>query len=88
MKPSNLTFRPDGTFRVLMMSDLQESASYDPRSLRSVEALLDECDPDLVILGGDNCYGVDKRRGGRLFIYREETPEAVETRMVRTLDKL
>jgi predicted phosphodiesterase len=57
MKPSNLTFRPDGTFRVLMMSDLQESASYDPRSLRSVEALLDECEPDLVILGGDNCYG-------------------------------
>lgn len=51
MKPSNLTFRPDGTFRVLMMSDLQESASYDPRSLRSVEALLDECAPDLVILG-------------------------------------
>ena len=52
-----LKFRPDGTFRVLMMSDLQESASYDPRSLRSVEVLLEEADPDLVILGGDNCYG-------------------------------
>ena len=50
-----LRFREDGTFRVLMMSDLQESSSYDPRSLRSVEALLDECTPDLVILGGDNC---------------------------------
>ncbi|MBO4228887.1 MAG: metallophosphoesterase [Clostridia bacterium] len=52
-----LVFRPDGTFRVLMMSDLQESASYDPRSLRSVEVLLEEGDPDLVILGGDNCFG-------------------------------
>ena len=52
-----LRFRPDGTFRVLMMSDIQESACYDPRSLRSVEVLLDECEPDLVILGGDNCYG-------------------------------
>lgn len=52
-----LRFRPDGTFRVVMMSDLQESAQYDPRSLRSVEALLDECEPDLVVLGGDNCYG-------------------------------
>ena len=52
-----LTFRPDGTFRVLMMSDLQESAHYDPRSLRSVEALLEKGDPDLVILGGDNCFG-------------------------------
>lgn len=44
-----LRFRPDGTFRVLMMSDIQESAQYDPRSLRSVEAQLDECQPDLVI---------------------------------------
>ena len=52
-----LVFRPDDTFRVLMMSDLQESASYDPRSLRSVEVLLEEGDPDLVILGGDNCFG-------------------------------
>ena len=52
-----LSFRSDGTFRVLMMSDLQESPHYDPRSLRSVEALLEEGDPDLVILGGDNCFG-------------------------------
>lgn len=52
-----LHFREDGTFRVVMMSDLQESAQYDPRSLRSVEVLLEECDPDLVVLGGDNCYG-------------------------------
>ena len=44
-----LRFRPDGTFRVVMMSDLQESAQYDPRSLRSVEVLLDECEPDLVV---------------------------------------
>ena len=56
-KEKKLKFREDGTFRVLMMSDLQESASYDPRSLRSVEVLLDEADPDLVILGGDNCDG-------------------------------
>lgn len=52
-----LKFREDGTFRVIMMSDLQESGKYDPRSLRSVEALLDEGKPDLVILGGDNCDG-------------------------------
>lgn len=56
-KEIKLKFRDDGTFRVLMMSDLQESARYDIRSLRSVEALLDEADPDLVILGGDNCDG-------------------------------
>ena len=56
-KNIKLKFRDDGTFRVLMMSDLQESAQYDIRSLRSVEVLLDEADPDLVILGGDNCDG-------------------------------
>jgi hypothetical protein len=56
-KKQPLHFREDGTFRVVMMSDLQESAQYDPRSLRSVEVLLEECDPDLVVLGGDNCYG-------------------------------
>ena len=52
-----LRFSRDGTFRVLMMSDLQESASYDPRSLRSVEALMELAKPDLVLWGGDNCYG-------------------------------
>ena len=34
------------------------------------------------------CYGVDERRGGRLFIYREEQPEAVTTHMIRTLSKV
>ena len=52
-----LRFREDGTFRVLMLSDIQESVHYDERSLRSVCALLDEAKPDLVIWGGDNCYG-------------------------------
>ena len=27
----------------------------------------------------------DELRGGRLFVYREDDPEAIETRMVRTL---
>ncbi len=52
-----LRFREDGTFRVLMLSDIQESAHYDPRSLRSLEVLMEEGDPDLVIWGGDNCFG-------------------------------
>lgn len=42
-----LRFHEDGTFRVVMMSDLQKSARYDPKSLRSVEALLDECNRTL-----------------------------------------
>lgn len=52
-----LSFSKDGTFRVLMMSDIQESATYDPRSLQSIHILLDEAKPNLVVLGGDNCFG-------------------------------
>ncbi|MBR4942161.1 MAG: metallophosphoesterase [Clostridia bacterium] len=52
-----LRFSKNGEFRLLMMSDIQESAACDPRSLRSVCALLDEARPDLVVWGGDNCYG-------------------------------
>lgn len=52
-----LRFSPEGAFRVLMLSDIQESTTYDPRSLRSLCALLDEAKPDLVVWGGDNCFG-------------------------------
>ena len=52
-----LRFSGEGTFRVLMMSDIQESAACGERSLRSVCVLLDEAQPDLVVWGGDNCYG-------------------------------
>lgn len=52
-----LRFSSDGVFRMLMMSDIQESADYDPRSLASVRKLLDRANPDFVMLGGDNCCG-------------------------------
>ena len=52
-----LQFTEEGVFRVLMLSDIQESVNYDERSLKSVCALLDEAKPNLVIWGGDNCFG-------------------------------
>ncbi len=52
-----LKFNQNGTFRVLMMSDIQDCPQYDERSLRAVCALLDTAKPDLVVLGGDNCDG-------------------------------
>lgn len=52
-----LQFSQNGTFRVLMMSDIQESTTYDKRSLQSICAVLDQAKPDLVVLGGDNCCG-------------------------------
>ena len=75
-----LHFREDGSFRVLMMSDLQESVTYDPRSLRSVEILLESCDPDLVIWGGDNCYGPEIRNEQDLHAFLEIFTAPMETR--------
>lgn len=37
---------------------------------------------------GYSCYGVDERRGGRLFVYHKENPTKVETKMIHTFDKL
>lgn len=52
-----LTFRADGHFRILMVSDIQETTDYDPRTPDSLRALIRKADPDLVIWGGDNADG-------------------------------
>lgn len=53
-----LKFREDGTFRILYLSDFQEPCGrFSPRTMEGVELLLDREQPDLVILGGDNCDG-------------------------------
>lgn len=52
-----LSFNEKGKFKMLMLSDIQESANYNEKSFRSVDSLIDVEKPDLVILGGDNCYG-------------------------------
>lgn len=55
-KPT-LHFRENGTFRILMFSDIQETLNYDPRSLDGIRAMIKDQKPDLVILGGDNVNG-------------------------------
>ncbi len=57
-KPS-LKCTPDGTFKVLMMSDLQDGAQMDPRTLALSEKLLQIEKPDFVIIGGDCIAGYD-----------------------------
>lgn len=52
-----LRFRSDGKFKILMMSDIQETLRYDERTLRSIHKLIEKEIPDLVVLGGDNCDG-------------------------------
>lgn len=55
---SPLRFRPDGRFRILCLSDFQETYdAFDERTLAGVSAVLDAEQPDLVVLCGDNCNG-------------------------------
>ena len=55
---NKLCFRPDGGFKILFLSDFQETYDeFDPRTLKGVNAVLDAERPDLVILCGDNCNG-------------------------------
>lgn len=58
MADNKLRFSEGGTFRVLFLSDFQETYDeFDPRTLRGVNAVLDAEKPDLVVLCGDNCNG-------------------------------
>ena len=55
---NRLCFRPDGGFRILCLSDFQETYDeFDARTLAGVNAVLDREQPDLVVLCGDNCNG-------------------------------
>ena len=40
-----------------MMSDIQETLDYDERTLNAIDQLIEKTQPNLVILGGDNCDG-------------------------------
>lgn len=52
-----LRFDSNGRFRILMVSDIQETLNYDERALKGLHAMIASVKPDLVILGGDNCDG-------------------------------
>lgn len=71
--PSNekrLSFRADGTFRILCLSDFQETYDqFDPRTLAGVNAVLDQEKPDLIVLCGDNCNGPAIHSSGDLKKY-------------------
>jgi len=58
MMGKKLLVTDKGTFRILFLSDFQETYDeFDPRTLRGVNAVLDAEKPDLVVLCGDNCNG-------------------------------
>lgn len=64
MNGKALRFRESGLFRILMVSDFHAGKQYDPKLKAGLRALLDDTDPDFVMVGGDQCLVRD-------------TPEAV-----------
>jgi 3',5'-cyclic AMP phosphodiesterase CpdA len=55
--PRELRFRPDGTFKILAISDLHYTPNPDQYGLELTEKLITLEKPDLVIVTGDNISG-------------------------------
>jgi predicted MPP superfamily phosphohydrolase len=52
-----LSFRPDGSFKIVQFSDTQDGPNIDPRTIAGMNTILDSEKPDLVVLTGDNIEG-------------------------------
>lgn len=50
-----LKFGDNGKFKILMISDIQETLDYDVRSLENIDKLVEHTSPDLVVICGDIC---------------------------------
>lgn len=51
--PLRLTFSPEGNFTIVQFTDIQECYPVDGRTIRLMEAVLDEVNPGLVVITGD-----------------------------------
>lgn len=49
-----LRFGPDRTFTIVQFTDTQDDQDMDPRTVRLIEAVLEDVGPDLVVFTGDN----------------------------------
>lgn len=77
-----LKFNKNGKFKILMMSDIQETLEFDTRTLENINKLIDTVSPDLVILGGDNCDGTILKNKKDLKKYLEIFSEPMESRKI------
>ncbi len=64
MDKKTLRFNENGQFRILMISDFHESVSggrpcRTDRMVEGIEALLNETNPHMVLIGGDQCIYAD-----------------------------
>lgn len=64
----SLAFRPDGTFKIMQVADVQDTQHTAPDTVAFLEAALAAEKPDLVIFTGDQLkgYGVSFRGGDQM----------------------
>ncbi len=57
-----LKFDENGEFKILHLCDCQDGYPADERMIAYIEYVLDEYDPDIVVLGGDNTVGEEETK--------------------------
>ncbi|MFT8593440.1 MAG: metallophosphoesterase family protein [Bifidobacterium sp.] len=55
----SLSFRKDGTFRVLQLADVQDGPNVSSDAIALISQAIERADPDLVVLTGDQIRGYD-----------------------------
>lgn len=77
-----LRFKSNGKFKILMLSDIQETLNYDKRTLNGINKIIEAEKPDLVILGGDNCDGTVLKTEKELREYLDIFSTPMESRKI------
>ncbi|MDR1630132.1 MAG: metallophosphoesterase family protein [Oscillospiraceae bacterium] len=58
-------FKPNGTFRIMQITDTQEDPNVSPDTVRLIDAALDKAKPDLVVFTGDQIKGYSTKFRGK-----------------------
>lgn len=70
----SLKVNDDGKFKIMIISDIQDSITPVNQTVMLMEAALDAEKPDLVVLGGDNIFGM----APMLFLSKENAKSAID----------
>lgn len=58
---AHLSFGSDKKFTIMQVSDVQDGPGLMPAAARFLKKALKDVDPDLVVLTGDNIFGVNPK---------------------------
>ena len=88
MNENTLKFRPDGTFRILQVSDPQDLVYARQAMLRMLDRAYDTLRPDLVLFTGDNTLGNHLHDVAFVRIKTVHSPAVTLWRMRRALSRI